>query len=417
MKHSNPGLPHLEDPGENPAPPKPTRNGGAITHYVRALAEGYDAAGTLFNEAWEALRQMLRAELNQRSLWTSPPSYVGVYNAQSWTDSGPTDRSMGPLDEFLQECFTAILIERIPQLLARLEVHSTIEGDVRLYVRNFVHDRQRDHDPLGFRLYELLRSAVLDALDARELFVLQGDRSIRNMTVLSFRERSPEPPAEDLQALASGWAQGAVADLFSLGPGSRQRAVDRLRTQLVALRSHVTAFRFKAVLDGLKYDVRAQLATLFDIDRGETVLEVDEDGRRNWIRSLQPETWVEDMDSYRKLVACVSEFVVRAEERAKTRRHLERLWGFLRRFATSAEDVPPSRRMLAKLLEIPRGHLPKLFELLGGFVQRCSQHAGNKVVTGRFQDHPTPPGDRGPVEHGPREGAPEEDVPGEDHDG
>lgn len=359
---------------------------GALTRYVQALAQGHEASKAVFEAAWSALRGVLRGELRYKSLWSSPPSYVGVYNCESWGDRSS-------LEEFLQDCFTSVLVERIPQLLARLRVHDNIEGDVRLYVRGFVHGRQKDHDPLGFRLFELLRSAVVAAKEAQELFILGGDLSIRNSTILSFSSRTSASPAADLDTLATGWTSGAVADLFSTGPGSRQRAIERLRSNLVQLESQgVQVFTFKAAIDGLKHDVRTQLAILFELEQGEAAFEVDEDGRRTLIRSLQPETWVEDIDSYRKLVACVSDFVARYEDRERTRRYLEKLWGFLRRFAVSAEDRFPAHRQIERLIEIPRDRIPALLETLAGFVRRCSERASGTVVAGHFRD-PEPPGE------------------------
>ena len=366
---------------------------GAITRYVRALAKGREASKSVFEAAWGALRGELRSELRYKSLWSSPPSYVGVYNCESWGASGPaSERAGSPLEEFLQDCFTFVLIERIPQLLARLRVHDDIEGDVRLYVRNFVHGRQKDHDPLGFRLFELLRSAVQAAQEAEELFILGGDSSVRNSTILSFSPQTSDSPAADLGVLTTGWASGAVADLFSTGPGSRQRAVERLRSNLVQLESQgIGVFRFKAAIDGLKQDVRAQLAILFELEQGEAIVEVDEEGKKTLIRSLQPETWVEDIDAYRKLVACVTEFVAHYEDRERTRGYLERLWGLLRRFVASDEDRFPAHRQIARLLEIPRARLPTLLEILAGLVRRCSERASGTVVAGYFND-PEPPG-------------------------
>lgn len=365
---------------------------GAINRYVQALAKGHEASTAVFESAWRALRGQLRRELRQKSLWSSPPSYVGVYDCESWGDR--RSRSVGtgsPLEEFLHDCFTFVLVERIPQLLARLKLNEDIEGDVRLYVRNFVHGRQKDHDPLGFRLFELLRAAIMLAQDADELFILAGDPSVRNNTVLAFSPNASASPVKELGSLANGWSSGAIADLFSSGPGSRQKAVERLRGNLLQLESQgIEAFNFKAAIDGLKFDVRAQLAVLFELEQGEPIIAIDAEGGKTLIRSLQPETWVEDIDSYRKLVACVSELVMRSEAREQTRAYLERLWGALRRFATSVEDRLPAHRQLAKLLEIPRARIPEMLDIIGGFVYRCSGQAEGKVVAGRFKDPESP---------------------------
>lgn len=370
---------------------------GALNRYVQSLARAQEAPMSIFESAWNALRGQLCRELQKKSLWSSPPSYVGVYDCETWRDRGSrSDRTGSPLEEFLHDCFTFVLVERMPQLLARLRLNNDIEGDVRIYVRNFVHGRQKDHDPLGFRLFELLRSAVLLAQEANKLFILGGDPSVRNSTILSFSHRTSASPVMDLGSLANGWSSGAVVDLFSTGPGSRKRAVEKLCGNLMLLESQgIEVFSFKAAIDSLKFDVRTQLATAFEIEHGESVLAVDTEGGKTFIRSLQPETWAEDIDSYRKLVACVTEFVAGHEEREQTRGYLERLWGLLRRFATSVEDHFPAHRQLAQLLEIPRARIPGLLETIGGFVRRCSGHVTDKVVAVHLKDRESPGDDHG----------------------
>jgi hypothetical protein len=368
------------------APPVPAATTGAITRYVQMLGQVSDLPKPIFEAAWSALRQMLREELRARSLWDSPPSYVGVYGCTSWGDRNcRPESSGGPLEELLQDCFSFVLLERLPQHQARLKVNDDIDGDVRLYVRNFVHIRQKDHDPLGSRLFELLRTAVDEAQEAGELFLVGGDPSIRNNTILASSRRPSMPPVEELREQTIGWAQDAVADLFSTGPNSRRRAIERLRNHLVQLEAQgVRVFLFRAALDGLKQDVRAHLAMLFEQDLGEGAMEVDEDGVREWVRKLQPATWVEEIDHYRKLVACVTELVDRYEGREKTRRYLWQLWGLLRRFVASVEDRFPAHRQIAKLLGIPRARIPELLEILGGYVRRCSAKNSAIVVAGSF---------------------------------
>ena len=362
-------------------------NDGAWTRYARALAQGNVPANSLYAEAWGALSKALNGELRYRSLAGSSPSYVGVYGYDSWIDFGNRDdASTHPFDEFLHDCFSFIFVERIPQLIARLKINPDIEGDVRLYIRNFVYSRQKTHDPLGSRLFELLRSSVREAQEAKELYVIDGDTSIRNDTVLSFAPRSFANPVKDLGSLSTGWASGAIGDLFSTGPGSRKKAVDRLRRQLLELRSQgVGTFLFQAAIDGLKQDVRAQLAVLFELEQGEAVLEVDEEGNKTWIRSLQPETWIEDIDSYNKLVDCVTKFV-RSVEKERTRDYLEALWGFLRRYVTSEDVRMPTHRRLEQILRIPRARVPSLFRALGGFVRDCSNGNSGTVIEGQFRD-------------------------------
>lgn len=118
-----------------------------------------------------------------RGLWGSPPSFLGVYGWQSWSAADSTDE---PLSELLSECYVFIFVHRLQSLKAHLEVKPNIDGLVFLNLRNFLYDRQRQHDPLGLRVFEILQSAVRQAVRAGELYVLAGDSKIRNDSLLGF---------------------------------------------------------------------------------------------------------------------------------------------------------------------------------------------------------------------------------------
>ena len=227
---------------------------------------------------------------------------------------------------------------------------------------------------MGFRLYELLRSAVLKLIDERRLFILRGDDSIRNATVLATSENELRPPVTDLGSAASEWATGIVSDFVSTGPGCRQRVVEALVGHLGRLASQeIHCFTFKAAIDGLKKAVDQQIRALYRNEQGEVVIE-PADGGDQLIRVLHPETWVDEMDSFRKLVACVSERVVSHKAREKTKEYLARLWGLLRWLAGGVEEVP-SHRQIAEVLKIPRAQVPRLLNTLGGFARKCLKEA------------------------------------------
>jgi len=78
---------------------------GTFTSYVEALAARSDSLGSLAEELLAELRGALTRELRRRSLWASPPSYVGISGCTQWTP--PRDElipTSTPLDELLNEC-------------------------------------------------------------------------------------------------------------------------------------------------------------------------------------------------------------------------------------------------------------------------------------------------------------------------
>ncbi|MCP4658314.1 MAG: hypothetical protein GY856_23115 [bacterium] len=144
---------------------------GTFTRYVKALAGRSEALNSLAEQMLAELRKTLVREMRRRSLWASPPSYVGVYGWSNWTP-GDTERTSPPLDELLSDCYTHIFCRKLPRLLNQLRVNPAIDGLVVFYLRKFLHERQKDHDPLGYRIFEVVRDAVRDAVSAEELHVL-----------------------------------------------------------------------------------------------------------------------------------------------------------------------------------------------------------------------------------------------------
>ncbi len=353
---------------------------GAFTRYVQALAACGEPEGAALDEVWQALRAALVWEMRRRALWQSPPSYLGVHGWPSWglKEPGP-GRTASALEELLCDCYAFIFLERLPRLRAHLELKDNIEGLVFLYLRNYLHDRQRSHDPLGSRIFEVLRAAVREAVAAGELWVVAGDPRIRSQTVLAAApEARPEDAAEEA-VLASAvrlWNDDLLPDLVTAVGVRRPPLVARLRRRLAALEAAGAAvFRLRAVLVPLKEDARRRWGAIYGAEGGESafgdaratgdvaaVISVSEPEARHW----------EAMESFRHLVGCVYGRIDRLAEAKRTRRHLRNLWGFLHAHVRE-EDRLPSNRKLAALLGIPRDRFPGLWPILRRLSEHCRQ--------------------------------------------
>ncbi|MCP4547131.1 MAG: hypothetical protein GY835_11750 [bacterium] len=357
---------------------------GTFTRYVKALAARSEALDRLAEEMLAELRKILVREMRRRSLWASPPSYVGVYGWPTWTP-GDTERTTPPLDELVSDCYTHIFCMTLPQLLNQLRVNPAIDGLVVFYLRNFLHQRQKDHDPLGYRIFEVVRDAVRDAVSSEELHVLKGTREIRNDTILgaaSDADPDKTAAAADLDPLVARWNNDLMPDLVTTGGAERRQMSGRLRGHLFDLEAEGTAVvRFKDLVDAFKHDVRARWADLYEQAEGEVVVEHDAEGVPVVIRLFRPSMRAEDVDSFRKQVRCVAERIEKLGGQERTRRHLARLWSFLRRFAIDeAQEGLPSHRRLEALLGIPRERFPEFYETLGRLIRRCQAALSGKVV-------------------------------------
>ncbi len=347
----------------------------AFTELIRSL-EPNEQHPAGFEAAWKKLRNALIGELRKRSLWDAPPSYLGTCGWTHWSDHGA-------LEELMVDCFTSVFIDRLAALKALLETMENVEGLVFRNIRNFLHDTQKKNNPLGFRVFVVLRAAIRRAIATERLYVLDGDPGISNATVLGFVPWSdPGRMSGDaeLKSHVRTWSDDLMPELVTARPAELEKLEETLCTYIVRLGAEsIEAFRFKDIVDALKSDVRARWAAIWRSEDGETALEAEEGELVRVVRLAHPDSSFEERQFFEALLDCVDTAIEGLDKYRPTRDHLHKLWGFLGRHAAEVPEgepadvttVLPSGRKLAESLDIPRHRLPELFEILGSLVQRC----------------------------------------------
>lgn len=376
-----------------------------FTDHVRALAAGGPLDSRRFEALWGALRMALRSELKKRGLWESPPSYLGVYGGESWASADALKGHDSALEELLAECYSYIFVSRLRSLQAQLKLKPNVDGLVYLNIRHFLHERQKQHDPIGSQIFEVLQSAVRLAVGEGELRVLSGDEKVRNDTVLGFVEgmKAPGRGRGELPSLVARWNDALLPDLVTLRGRGQEEVVQRLRERLPDLRREgMVTFRFKDLVDPMKADVRARWAALLNLAFGESVPQKEGGEAGTVVHLVGPDRGVEERELFRKLVECVLTSLERLEVDRKTRGYLAILWQFVRIQASegmektvasrldraleaeieTGDEERPSLRKLAEQLHIPRERLPALYETLGDLLERCrAANSGKTAVT------------------------------------
>ncbi|HYO13085.1 MAG TPA: hypothetical protein VE685_07825 [Thermoanaerobaculia bacterium] len=352
-----------------------------FTDYVRTLSEGREPGPDLVQSLEEALRRALVTEMKRRGLWESPPSWLGVFGWERWEPRGSGPGGEGALEELLAECYAFIFVSRLRSLEAQLRIKPNIDGLVFLNIRHFLHERQKTHDPLGSQVFEVLQSAVRDAVESGKLRVVEGDERIRNDTVLAFGKEETGPGAAPaLRETVAAWNDELLPDLVTLRGRRQEEIVRRLRDRLADLRTKgIESFRFKDLVDPMKADVRARWGAALELAGGE-VAEEHESKESRGVPLVFPDTGIEERQLFRWLVACVLDRIERLDVNDKTRRYLLTLWNFLRIRAAGApvagldlgeEEESPSLRKISDLLHIPRERLPVLYKILGSLLNDC----------------------------------------------
>lgn len=372
---------------------------GIFTQHVLSLGRGEPLPDSELVQLWQALRAALRAELRRRGLWELAPSYLGLVGWRSWSERGdqagvaaaPRESA---LDELTADCYGFVFVERQQSLTAQLQLKPEIDGLVALDVRHFIHERQRQHDPLGYRVFDALRSAVRQALDAGELHLLGGDPRVQNATALGFSSRAAPPLAAgpDLRAFAELWNDEILPDLATRQGKKRADVAGKLRRRLLELRgAGIETFRFRDLAEPLKRDARTRWAALLGQSTPDVVWREGRAESGSALQVAQPDTGVDDRESFDRLVSRVAESLRRVEADDRTRSHLASLWQYLSRWAGGSADLASSpwrqgsaasepatvaadelsHRKIASQLGIPRERLPELFAILERRIEDC----------------------------------------------
>ncbi len=241
---------------------------GIFSEHVRLLAKGERVPDDHFGDLWQALRAVLVDELRKRALWSAPPAYLGIYGGGNWSQEEV-------LEELQVECYTAAFLQRLRSLHAQLRARPSIDGLIFLNVRNFLHDTQKKHDPLGFRLFKVLRAAVRALIGDGLLRHLAGDSEIRNDTVVGFDSGEPhDHAAAELGDRPRALADALLPDLVTALGKAQVKLIRRLAEHLAGWRREgVAAFRFRDLCTALSNDVRGRWAAIWRQQDGPTALE------------------------------------------------------------------------------------------------------------------------------------------------
>lgn len=348
------------------------RRSRIFTAYLRSLTTGGPQDPSLFDRSWEALKSALIAELRLRGLWTSPPGYLGLVGSEIWDAAA--------LEELTADAYAFNFVDRLRSLRAQLEVKPNIDGLVRLNLKNFLYERQRRCDPLGYRLYQILVASLDELVRTGELRLADGESSIGNDSVLLFSEArtiASKEPDHLLESHATRWSDDLLPGLVTSRGELRDDVTGELSKRIAQLRRDgIERFRVKELADPLKKAVRARWSALAtaapDVGGGDRRShESDEDGGFLELRErYRPFQEIEDLDSFEKLIDCVEIELRRLDTQEAEGEYLNTLWRYLRLYAAGERDLP-SRRKLGELLGIPRNRFPDLYGRLGGLIEGC----------------------------------------------
>ena len=148
-----------------------------LTEHVRSFGATSDPAERVL----PALERLLRYHMRLRSLFAAPPSYLGYPGVSNW--SAP-----GAFEDIVADCYIFAILQRLTALRNQLKIKPNIDGLISRNVANFLLERQRQNDLIGYAVFGNVKAAALEAAEAR-LIVLENlaRGKIHNDSLLRFR--------------------------------------------------------------------------------------------------------------------------------------------------------------------------------------------------------------------------------------
>ncbi len=371
----------------------------AFTCYFRAVMEGSLAAESAFEAMWAKLHRALMNELRRSSMRSSPPRFAGLlgYGTWEWGHRDDPEPTRGPLDELASAAYEFVVDQRWEHFTDKLASGcENVDGYVVLYLRDFLRQRRQRNDPVGYSVFTSLRRALRYAVRDGEIYVVSGPKQVGNDTFLGTDARASAGDAatpEVLGPLVAQWTAELLPDLVTARGGARRAVVERLRGQIRHLAADgIRSFRVQDLLGRLQREVRDTWAGVLEEATDDWAM--DEAQRiRRLVGCFLPRFRAEEAEHLESLVACVSDLLDRLHVTRPTRVHLDTLWGYLQ--SQSRDDDQddeaeaaslPSRHGLAKVLDIPRNRIGKLFETLAEQVERCRGLLSGNVTS--IDEHP-----------------------------
>ncbi|WP_162136302.1 hypothetical protein, partial [Zavarzinella formosa] len=171
-----------------------------LTEHVRHFGPDSDP----HNAVLPALERILRNRMRQKNLLIAPPGVLGYSGVSKWS-------AIGAFEDIVADCYMFAILDRIQGLQNQLRIKPNIDGLISRNVGNFLLERQKKHNPVGYAVYGNAKAAILEA-SAKGALVIDNSENgkISNESVVRFSQSSPGAPPVSPEVVQNAARTSAV---------------------------------------------------------------------------------------------------------------------------------------------------------------------------------------------------------------
>jgi hypothetical protein len=330
-----------------------------FTEHVRHFSTGSDPAEKVLPE----LKKLLRQRMRRRNLLSAPPSYLG-YDPGSWD-------AQGAFEDIVVDCYVFAVLDRLKGLRNQLRVRGNIDGLIVRNVDNFLLERQRHHDPVGYAVFGNVEGAACRAETAGEVAVEGRNRGrLHNPSILRLDQAQPSADPVEPRFLqealeqAPGWDH-AVSSLIATTEEGQEwvtRFIHRLQD------AGIPAVRCGDLVAVIAGRARESWATRHAVPRGELAYE-GEDHLGKLVRMVCPDQRLEDRARWERLKQKMALRIEGLGRQERVRERLTQVFAGLVQLIEEGDSGPPKQAELIDRLGIARATVSDDFRLLKGILE------------------------------------------------
>jgi len=351
-----------------------------FTSLIKQLEPNCWKPDHVFKALLETVYIALRAEMKRRGLLNMPPVWLGdkYENWDSWKDPEA-------FEVLCIDCYVFSIIDPYDKLHAALKISDNIDGLIFLNIKYFVSNLQKKNDPVGHAVAQHAKQATQRAIE-KGIFTptgLNNKEEVDNQTLLTVSSSNPSTTSEKeqiLEILYNNSTNPTWKDI-RLKLAGKDKTVQGPLCEIICqlTKSGISCFRFKALADAMKEDVRAlkekDMAARKNMaleieDWGVEQIELEKGDIQNiLVPIVEADTAYEEYESFVEFVEQIRKAIDRLkyQQRVKERLHQE-----FTEIADAIErkDEILSQAELGRRLDISKATVSGDMKILGKLIQQ-----------------------------------------------